>query len=62
MQKTEDLLNWVVVSKQLTGGKESVRKNTIPKKHVKKVNELLKKVKQWQENHPSPTNKSKLQN
>lgn len=45
----ESLINWSEVSKLLTGNKENLRENRVPKKHEQDVNQLLYYVKSWKE-------------
>jgi hypothetical protein len=38
----KNLVNWRMLSLQLAGNQQSIRKNNIPKKYLEKVNEILK--------------------
>lgn len=40
--ETKDLLNWGELSRMLSGSRQTVRKNKIPKIHQPFVNDLLK--------------------
>ena len=39
--KASELINWVALSKELAGNRESIRRNHIPAKYSEKVKELL---------------------
>lgn len=46
--KTEEtLINWAELSLLLTGGKDRIRKNRIPKVHKERINELIKLIECW---------------
>jgi len=47
MSKTDKLINWGELSRQLAGSRSVVTKNRMPKKHEKKVNELRAKINEW---------------
>ena len=40
----KELINWVALSKELAGNRESIRRNLIPAKYKDKVNELIKAI------------------
>lgn len=40
----QDLINWGAWSRLLAGSRQTVRKNSIPKKHIPITNELLKAI------------------
>jgi len=40
--KTENIINWGELSRMLSGSRQTVRKNKIPKIHQQFVNDLLK--------------------
>ena len=44
-----DLINWGELSRQLAGNRSSITRDRIPKKHQKRIDELLRVVKEWQE-------------
>lgn len=46
MQK--DLINWAELSLKLTGRRDKIRKNYIPKKHKHQVDELLLLLDYWE--------------
>lgn len=48
-QIVEDLINWSELSLLLTGNKNNIRKNRIPKKHSETVDRLLATVTLWYE-------------
>lgn len=43
----ETLINWAELSLLLTGGKDRIRKNRIPKVHKERINELIKLIECW---------------
>lgn len=45
--KPEDLINWGELSRLLSGSRQTVRKNSIPKKHESSVERLKELIKQW---------------
>lgn len=47
MEKIEDLINWVEVSRLLANNDTSVSRNRCPKKYQARVNELLSAVDSW---------------
>ena len=47
MDKTDKLINWGELSRQLAGSRSVVTRNRMPKKHEDKVNELRAKIKGW---------------
>ena len=47
--KEESLINWSVLSKLLTGTKENIRQNRVPKKHKEEVEQLLYYIEKWKE-------------
>jgi len=49
INKTDKLINWGELSRQLAGSRSVVTKNRMPKKHEPKVNELRAKIKEWLE-------------
>jgi len=49
--KAKNLINWSNLSRLLTGGKESVRMNRVPKRQKPQVDELLKLITDWQEKY-----------
>jgi hypothetical protein len=46
----ENLINWAEISKLLTGGKDRIRKNRIPKVHNDKIEELFILLQAWKDN------------
>lgn len=44
----KELINWGELSRMLTGDRMNIRKNRIPKKYEKSVNELVKHLEQWE--------------
>ena len=42
--KSEELINWGAWSRLLAGSRQTVRKNSIPKKHIPITNELLEVI------------------
>jgi hypothetical protein len=48
--KEESIINWSVVSKILTGKKENIRQNRVPKKHKKEIEQLLFYIESWENN------------
>lgn len=44
MMKPEDLINWGAWSRLLAGSRQTVRKNSIPKKHIPITNELIEAI------------------
>ena len=52
LNKTDNLINWGELSRQLAGSRSVVTKNRMPKKHEKKVNELRAKITEWLETLP----------
>ncbi len=49
MPKPEDLINWRELSRFLAGNGGSIYRNRIPKKHQGSIDDLLQKIKDWQE-------------
>lgn len=47
----DDLINWAEVSRYLVGSKETIRRHSIPKKHIPAVDQLREAVAQWIERH-----------
>jgi hypothetical protein len=45
----ENLINWAEISKLLTGGKDRIRKNRIPKVHNSKIEELFRLLQAWKD-------------
>jgi hypothetical protein len=45
--QASDLLNFVSISQHLTGKRDNIRKDKIPKKHAAKVKELADMVEYW---------------
>jgi hypothetical protein len=43
----DDLINWVALSKGLTGKPQNIRKDTIPKKYAGAVARLRSTMKNW---------------
>lgn len=42
--KPEELINWGAWSRLLVGSRQTVRKNSIPKKHIPITSELIKAI------------------
>jgi hypothetical protein len=45
----EDFFNWAEISKQLTGGRDRIRKNRIPTAHMDRIEELFIYIQAWKE-------------
>jgi len=43
----EQIINWAEVSKHLTNSKDAIRKNRIPKVHLKQIELLLTYIEAW---------------
>lgn len=48
MDKISRLINWGELSRMLAGSRSVVTRNRMPKKHEKKVNELVEILKKWE--------------
>jgi len=42
--KPEELINWGAWSRLLAGSRQTVRRNSIPKKHIQITNELIEAI------------------
>lgn len=47
MTEPKDLINWVALSKHLTGKPSNISRTRIPKKHVRKVENLCMVIDIW---------------
>jgi hypothetical protein len=44
---SKDLINWGELSRRITGSRDAIRRNRIPKRHEAIVNRLLKLLDCW---------------
>jgi hypothetical protein len=42
-----DLINWGELSRHLSGSRQNIRKNKIPKRYKDKVEKLIKLIEKW---------------
>lgn len=54
----DDLINWGELSRLLAGSRQTVRKNSIPKKHEHSVDRLKELIKQWDDERRASYNAS----
>jgi len=47
---SKDLINWMELSRKLSGSDNSIRRNKIPKKYKRKINELIDLLTEWSNN------------
>lgn len=47
----DDLINWGELSRFLVGSRQTVRRHSIPKKHINAVDQLRQSVAQWMDKH-----------
>lgn len=50
MKKSQNLINWVELSRLLANNSTSISKKRIPKKYQKDVNDLLSCIEAWEKN------------
>lgn len=44
---TSKLINWGELSRLLSGNRQSIRKNRIPKRYKNRVERLIKMIEEW---------------
>ena len=52
MNDPKKLINWAELSRSLAGDRSAITKNRIPKIHKEKINDLINKMKDWQDKLP----------
>lgn len=58
--KAYDIINWAQLSRLLSGSRQTVRRNKIPKKHQAVVNELTTAIENVLSKLPERTTKHKI--
>jgi len=53
MKEPKDLINWVELSRYLSGNESSVSRTRCPKKYQNKVDSLIEHLKAWEEANKS---------